>query len=267
MTTKEDRQAILNCTHTNAMYMAASAPGGRPPTAAVEAGYPAVVGIYRRIARDSSRLANQWVQEADLEAVEGDRYPGEPVPAHSAAVDAFWWGVSIWAKDFCSDMVTWWDGMSEAEPGVRQRERKNELIREELTRVFVYPHFEFACWLRPRPGWWGSGRWKKPVATVPILTPGQIILDHDALWTLQVIKLTARWGLHRHLKDVPALWQALLLVRKLRQHDNAVAGAYLESDLAFLAEIFGHFPLGRRAKTMVDVFLQVAAENLARGFR
>jgi hypothetical protein len=257
MTTKEDRQAILNCTHTNAMYMAASAPGGRPPTAAVEAGYPAVVGIYRRIAREARAVANQWVQDADLEL-------SGPVPAHSAAVDAFWWGVSIWAKDFCSDMVTWWDGMPDAEPGVRQRERKNQLIRAELTRVFVHPHVDFANWLRMRRGRWVD-IWSE--TTVPVISPGQIILDHDARWTLEVIKLTARWGLRRHLKDVPALWQALLLVRKLRQHDNAVARAYLESDLAFLAEIFGHFPLGRRTKTMVDVFLQVAAENLARGFR
>jgi hypothetical protein len=235
----------------------------QPTPTARSAGYPAVVGIYQRIASESLNLANRWVQEADLEAVEGDSYPGGPaVPAHSAAVDAFWWGVFFWAEHFCSDMVTWWDGMPDAEPGVRQRERKNELIRDELIRVFVAPHFEFANWLRMQ-----RGRWEGLCSetSVPILTPGQIILDHDARWTLEVIKLTARWGLHRHLKDLPALWQALLLIRKLRQHDNAVASAYLESDLAFLAELFGHFPLGRRAKTMVDVFLQVAAENLARG--
>ena len=261
-TTKEDRQAIARCAATNRAYMTGPSIGGRPPTAAAVAGYPAVVKLYQRIAGESLNLANRWVQEADLEAVEGDSYPGGPaVPAHSVAVDAFWWAVSLWAKDFCSDMVTWWDGMSEAEPGVRQRERKNELIRDELTRVFVHPHVDFANWMKMRRGRWVD-IWAE--TTVPILTPGQIILDHDARWTLQVIKLTARWGLHRHLKDLPALWQGLLLIRKLRQHDNAVAGAYLESDLVFLAELFGHFPLGRRTMTMIDVFLQIAAENLAR---
>lgn len=262
---REDRQSILNCTHTNAMYLAASAPGGRPPTAAVEAGYPAVIDMYRRIARESSRLANQWVQEADLEAAEGDRYPGVPVPAHSAAVDAFWWTIVFWAQEFCSEMVAWWDTRPDLEEGnVRQRERKNEGIRDELVQRFIMPHWEFAYWLRPiDTGLFTNavGLWSSWPDRENAPGPAKIILDQDADWTMQVLKWTARWGLRQHLRDLPALYQTLLLVRRLRQHDSAVARAYLESDLAFLQELFSHFPLGRRATTMIDVFLQVAREE------
>lgn len=264
--TREDRQSILNCTHTNAMYMAASAPGGRPPTPAVEAGYPAVVEVYRRIARESSRLANQWVQEADLEAAEGDRYPGAPVPPHSPDVDAFWWTIVFWAQEFCSEMVAWWDSRPELEEGVvRQRERKNDNVADELVQRFIMPHWEFAYWLRPmeKPPFSNAvGLWRSWPDREDTPGPARIILDQDADWTMQVLKWTARWGI-RPLTPInfPALWQALLLVRKLRQHDNAVARAYLESDLDFLEELFCHFPLGRRATTMIDVFLQVAREE------
>lgn len=265
--TREDRQSLLNCAVTNRRYMAAGAVGGRPATPAAEAGYPAVVEMYRRIASESWGLADQWVQEADLEAAEGDRYPVVPVPAHSAAVDAFWWTIVFWAQEFCSEMVAWWDTMPHREEGhVRQRERKNDNVADELAQRFVMPHWEFAYWLRPMhepPFSNAVGLWRtwEGHEDWPETNPARIILDHDADWTMQVLKWTARWGLRQHLRDLPALYQTLLLVRRLRQHDNAVARAYLESDLDFLQELFGHFPLGRRATTMIDVFLQVAREE------
>lgn len=263
--TREDRQSILNCAATNVMYMAAGAVGGRPPTPAAEAGYPAVVEVYRRIARESQSLANYWVQEADLEAAEGDRYPGAPVKAHSAAVDAFWWTIVFWAQEFCSEMVAWWDTMPHREEGhVRQRERKNDNVADELVQRVIMPHWEFAYWLRPMhkpPFSKALGLWRNWPDREDAPGPASIILDQDADWTMQVLKWTARWGLRQHLRDLPALYQTLLLVRRLRQHDNAVARAYLESDLDFLQQFFSHFPLGRRATTMIDVFLQVAREE------
>lgn len=249
----DERQVIVHCAETNWRYM--------QTTPAGDAGYPAVGALYQRIAGESLTMARRWVQDFDLQVAEGHSHEEVvpvAVPPHSPAVSAFWWGVFLWAKDFCSDMVTWWDDQGAAEPGVRQRQRKNEGIRDELSRVFVRPHLEFANWLRERHGRWEDD-WSE--TSVPIVSPGQIILDHDARWILQVIKLTARWGLHRHLKDLLALWQALLLVRGLRRR-TAVAYAYLESDVAFLQELFSHFPLTRRPRTMVDVFLAMAAEEV-----
>lgn len=64
---------------------------------------------------------------------------------------------------------------------------------------------------------------------------------------------------------VPTLWQALLLARRLRRWPDPVARAYLESDLAFLRELFGHFDFIPHVWLALDQFLVAAEEDLADG--
>lgn len=50
-------------------------------------------------------------------------------------------------------------------------------------------------------------------------------MAHDAAWTLLGIRLRAKWCLLRHLKDLPALWETLRLVWRLRRWPDPVARA------------------------------------------
>jgi hypothetical protein len=78
-----------------------------------------------------------------------------------------------------------------------------------------------------------------------------------------VIRLTARWGLRRHLKDLPALWQSLSLVRRLKRWPDPMAVAYLESDLMFLRQLFDHFPFSPRLRSALDQFIDISADTLS----
>jgi hypothetical protein len=229
----KSREVMARCAATNLAYMRG--------TPAAKAGYGAVVRLYQRIASQGLDCAKAWEQR-------------RPCPPHEPAVDAFWWGVAAWANLFCADVAGWnW--------GIHAR-----AIHQELQEVFCRPHREFAQWLRPL----GSESPGAPTVARydPWVDKGNaagIILAHDAAWTLLVIRLTARWGLVRHLKDLPALWQALLLVRRLRRWPNPVARAYLESDVKFLRELFGHFHFRPQVQLVLDRFLEAAEEELTHG--
>ena len=221
-------EVMAKCAATNLAYLQAT-PAGR-------AGYGAVVRLYERIASQSLDCARAW--EA-----------GMPCPPHEPAVDAFWWGAAAWANVFCADVASW---LGPVHAGV---------IHNELQEGFCQPHREFAQWLRPEiPG-------ARLVASyspqLNVSSPAGIILGHDAAWTLLVIRLTARWGLLHHLKDLPGLCQSLLLVRRLRRWPDTVARAYLESDVAFLRELFGHFDFSTHVWLALDDFLE-AADSEAR---
>jgi hypothetical protein len=210
-------------------------------TPAAKAGYGAVVRLYQRIASQGLDCAKAWEQR-------------RPCPPHEPAVDAFWWGVAAWANLFCADVAAW-SGPVHA-----------RAIHDSLLESFCRPHREFAQWLRPlRPASTEVPLVASHAAPFNGASPAEIILAHDAAWTLLVIRLTARWGLVRHLKDLPALWQALLLVRRLRRWPNPVARAYLESDMKFLRELFGHFHFRPQVQLVLDRFLEAAEEELTHG--
>ena len=102
-----NREIMLKCTQVNCDYM-------RLPVGMVE-GYSKVAALYQRLAEQSRKCAQAWVED-------------KACPSHEPAVDAFWWGVVAWADAF---------GLS---VGV------NPL---EWRRKFIAPHHEFADYLRP----------------------------------------------------------------------------------------------------------------------
>jgi len=229
---KMRQEVIRLCASTNGRYMETTAAGR-------VSGLEAMVRLYDRLATQSYGCAVAWLQ-------------GRPVPEHEPAVDAFWWGVVEWAHAFPRALLRW-GGYHEPE------------LYEEMGRVFYVPHWDFAFWLR-RPSAVTSRcagdvlipihSWYRPW---PVYRrPAEIILRYDAHWTRRVILLTARWGLLHHLRDAKALWQALFLMRRLRRWPDPVAVAYLESDLVFLRELFGHFEFSPRLKGIIENFLAVA---------
>lgn len=215
---------MVHCTTMNYGYM-------RLPGKAK--GFDAVANLYKCLAVESLSCALAW-QHGEMEP-----------PEHEPAVEAFWWGVVAWADAFgrCLD-----------------------LDEEEWYSKFVAPHRDFAWYLRPyqrgvqppedllwRPltpgGPWGSQR-------------GWVILELDARWTALVIKLTARWGLWHHLKDLRALWQALRLMRELRAA-KATARAYLESDIHFFRKLFEPFDFSEDTRLKIEGFLLAARPTRA----
>ncbi len=221
------KAAILQCAETNSRYMRRSAG---------QAGYPAVVGLYDRLADQSLDCARAWAA-------------AEPIPDHEPAVDAFWWGLVEWAHYFTVAILRW---------GSYQ---EIELYRE-MDRVFVRPHVEFASWLRPDLHHRHRVPNKGVIGAGESLRAAEVILRCDVRWTWCVILRTARWGLLHHLKrDAKALWQALFLMRRLRQWPDPVAVAYLESDVVFLRELFGHFEFSHRMKAIIENFLAMAAQS------
>jgi len=122
-------------------------------------GFKAMTGLYKRIASQSVQCAEAWVQDG-------------PCPDHEPAVDAFWWSVVAWADAFGLSM-----GVDMA----------------EWSRLFVYPHDQFADYLRP-------GNPPSPLEPVNE-SPANVILTLDARFANLVISLTAQWGFLHHLKD------------------------------------------------------------------
>ena len=231
---------IRSCAATNAAYML--------ETPAGTAGYPAVVNLYAKIAAESLVLAAAWDE-------------GGSCPPHDPAVDAFWCGVAHWSATFFHDVIQWWverrRSSTDIEPvGALGKAKASDLL--DAREVFYRPHQEFATWLRfaERPTY--------RIRPRAIDSPARIILEHDAAWTIGVIKLTARWGLVRHLKDLPALWQSVALVRRLRSFPNDAALTYLHSDLEFLERLFSNFPFSAEARAVLHVFLERARHEMER---
>ncbi|KKN39344.1 hypothetical protein LCGC14_0744490 [marine sediment metagenome] len=219
---------MLKCAATNVAYMRAT-PAGRQ-------GYGALVKLYESIAGASLNCAREWADD-------------NPCPPHQPAVDAFWWAVAVWAVRFTTDVVGW------AAPP------REGLLLQEVQEVFTRPHIEFASWLRPvRPG--------DRVSEYPFVTrwppnPGLMILAHDIAWTRAVIRLTARWGLVHHLKDLRALGQSVLLIHHLSRgpRNSTIARAYLGSDLVFFRRLFRHFDFSPELRGVLDRFLAAADEQ------
>lgn len=190
------------------------------------AGFDAVAGLYRRIASESLCCALAWRNQPRF---------GEPCPRHEPATSAFWHSVVAWADAFGRHL-----GLDE----------------EEWYSKFVAPHRDFAWYLRP----YQRGVQPPEDLLSKAFSPGgPWLLELDARWTALVIKLTARWGVLHHLRDLRALWQALRLMRELRSTDSPVARAYLESDIEFFRELFKPFPFSDETRGKIDRFLAMGA--------
>lgn len=181
-------------------------------------GLETMAALYKRIANQSLQCAQAWVQDS-------------PCPDHEPAVDAFWWGVVAWADAFGLSM------------GVDQTEWGN---------LFMYPHQEFANYLRP------NGL-PAPLDVVEG-SPADIILTLDAMWTEKVIKLTAQWGLFHHLKDKGAMLEAISLQADLVKPGSPVRKAFLESDLLFFRHLFLPFSFTESTRKHITDWLKRAEE-------
>lgn len=215
---------IARCIDTDSRYM--DSPAG-------EAGYRHLVKAYRRIGRENIELASAYDQ-------------GVPAPRHRPVVDAFWWGVVRWSWGVGKDIL-----------------ERDQVFFGEWQRVFVDPHMAFAQWLRPlswkqeyarirghHHGYWRAG----PAAM------GQL---HNAAWSRDVLLLTLRWGVWRHLGELPAIWDLLRLVSSLDRWPGAVPIAYARSDLRWWREILGHFEWSPRMRARLDYWLAESAEQIA----
>lgn len=153
----------------------------------------------------------------------------EPCPEHEPAVDAFWHAVVAWSDAFGISI-----GVDPVEWG----------------REFVHPHFLFADYLRP-------GEQLETIEPHAAL-PAEVIMELDIRWLKLVVKLTARWGLFHHAKDMPALREAERLERDLRAEDGQVREAYLKSDLKFFKALFEPFPFKYQTKQQIKDWLALA---------
>ena len=122
--------------------------------------------------------------------------------------------------------------------------KDQELMVRQVAENFYRPHLEFARYLRPRP----SGRLSYDPVDLSGMSPGQIVLAHDAKWTTLGVCLAVHWYPLYLVKEARTLREALRLSKELRKRAppgfppaNPTAAAYLESDLVFLRELFGHF--------------------------
>jgi hypothetical protein len=228
-----EREVMLKCAKANSQYMRAT-PAGQH--------FPSLARFYARLADQGVVCARAWRE-------------GEPPPPHEPAVDAFWWAVAGWAVVFMTDVA----GRS---PEVQAGAVPGGVLHHELQERFTRPHLRFAIWLNPRrlPALYDVPRRE--------LAPDQLIIYHDYYWAKQVIRLTASWGLREHLKDLPALFEALALLRRLRAFTQGrpepVARAYLRSDLMFFEELFGHFGFSDRTSAVLDQILSRAAARTRR---
>ncbi len=184
------------------------------------AGLEAMIDLYRRIASQSLDCAQAWRQDS-------------PCPDHEPATSAFWWGVVAWSDAFGLSM-----GVDLA----------------EWSRLFVYPHEQFANYLRP-------GTPPSPLEEVDG-SPANVILTLDATWTELVIKLTAQWGLLHHLKDSAAMLEAQKLQGELRTPGSPAYKAFLESDLNFFRHLFKNFPFSEQTRKYIAAWLKRAEEAL-----
>ncbi len=190
-------------------------------------GLEAMTRLYKRIASQSLECAQAWVQDMVC-------------PDHEPATDAFWWGVVAWSDAFGLSM-----GVDMA----------------EWSRLFVYPHDQFASYLRPG---------QPPSPLEPILcplhsangSPADVILTLDAKWTELVIRLTAQWGLIHHLKDQGAMWEAQRMEAELQTPGSPTYKAFLESDLVFFRNLFKHFPFSEQTQKYIRAWLKRAEEAL-----
>lgn len=225
------QSVILHCAQVNYDYM-------RQPAGQLK-GYERVTALYKSLALQSWACAQAWV--------EGNPRP----PEHEPAIDAFWWALIPWSLAIGRDMG---------------------LDKKELGKIFVHPHYEFARYLRdasPEPVWpqtklipWrttDNTEWKLHDGRFSTVA-ANVILYNDVVWTKMVIRLTARWGLLHHLKDIPALLQVRRLLKELMPPytDNAVQRAYLASDTQFFRQLFQPFEFTQRTWDIIEQWITAA---------
>jgi hypothetical protein len=157
----------------------------------------------------------------------------DPCPEHEPAVDAFWWGVVAWAEAF---------GLSVG------------VDTEDWGQVFVAPHAVFASYLREN----GMAELLPFVSGPPV----DVILRMDVLWMERVIKLTGKWGLWHHMKDLPALNEARRLGGDLKIPGSPTRQAYLESDLKFFEALFKPFAFKTATRQHLKSWLAEARRAL-----
>ncbi len=178
---------------------------------------------YRQITALYQRLADQALLCA------GAWLRSKPCPDHEPAVSAFWWAAVAWAEAFGTsigvDPVEWQE-------------------------VFVLPHLDFASYLRPGE--------RCEVIEPHAGQPAEVIMELDARWMRLVMKLTGKWGMWEHLKDLPALREAERLERELRAPDGQTRDAYLRSDLKFFRELFEPFPFKYQTRQQIKDWLAMA---------
>ncbi len=207
-------------------------------------GYEKLVKFYQWTADQSLLCAGAWRRD-------------KLCPAHEPAVTAFWAAIIPWAQALGSNMGVDWG---------------------EWGNVFIKPHSQFVRYLgaknyleRPIPVW----------QTPPtVVSPAAQILYHDVMWTRLVIKLTARWGLLYHLKDIPVLIQARKLmgelVRPFGKQEIETGGlwrrpppplptelqhAYLMSDIEFFYKLFEPVAFSPGTRSKIEGFLRTALSN------
>lgn len=152
-------------------------------------------------------------------------YQQRDCPPHDPAVDAFWWANVSWALNIGKGV------------GVDETEWYN---------VFVSPHVGFASYL-------------KPIAwDLRMFADMDDIIRNDICWAKLVIKLTARWGLLHHLKDVRSLWQTWKLIRNLNRRHSKEWEAYLSSDIFFLRFLFAPFEFSTATRKELNSWLAKA---------
>lgn len=178
---------------------------------------------YRNIASLYQRLADQSYECAQAWLRD------EACPEHEPAVDAFWWAVVSWAEALGTSM------------GIEP---------DEWYKVFVRPHRAFADYVLCGP---------HPEVIEPHAgLPAETILELDVRWMNLVVKLTSKWGMLAHLKDMPALHEAQKLEKVLRAPDGAARAAYLKSDLVFFRELFKPFSFEYKTRQQINDWLAMA---------
>ncbi len=85
--------------------------------------------------------------------------------------------------------------------------------------------------------------------------PGETMMVLDAAWMMLVVKLTAQFGLLRHLKDRGAMTQARSRDQELRRPGSPAYKSYLESELAFFRQLFKNFPFSQKTLARLSQWL------------
>jgi hypothetical protein len=208
--------------------------------------FPRVRRIYDRLATQGSECAEAWVA-------------GRPCPPHEAGVAAFWWAVAAWAGAFLNDVL-------EVSPYIVGLDQAKSWLFRQVAENFYQPHVEFARYLRSRPS--GVIAYWRDVSAMQNMSPGEMVLAHDAKWTALGVRLAVRWHPLYLVTEFRTIREAIRLSGALRKpflndvlqaspsfvgleqakdwlsrqsRYNPIARAYLQSDLVFLRQFFAHF--------------------------
>lgn len=219
---KNPKKLMVHCALVNYQYM--DLPVGQLHQ------FQAVIDIYRRIAGESLVCAQAM-------------YEHKECPPHEPATSAFWWANVSWLMTIGK--------------GIR-------VNQEEWYEKAIAPHISFSLYLRP------DGDLRNLGNPVPLMrgpdydfisdpfavSAEEFIILGDILYAKLIIKLTARWGLWHHLKDIRALFQSWKLIKGLKRRHSPVWEAYLESDIIWMRRFFEPFEFSPQTREKVDEWLK-----------